>query len=127
MKRYLKFIFLFCFLLLPTLKVGALSPSEITSRKECPLIELAEAKDDGSLLKVECYETYQDAKNIMNTTENDNLVIIENGIIIDAKYAVIDYDISYPSDHNGYISIYKIQQEILLMVILEVVRQMMLQ
>lgn len=107
MKRYLKFIFLFCFLLLPILKVEALSPSEITSRKECPVIELAEAKEDGSLLKVECYETYQDAKNIMNTTENDNLVIIENGIIIDAKYAVIDYDISYPSGHKGYIDIYK--------------------
>ena len=104
-KRILAFIFA-VFFMIPTSSIKALSPAEIENRNECSSIELAEAKIDGTLAKVECYETYQDAKNIMNTTDNDNLVIIEKGVIIDAKYAVIDYDIDYPSGHKGYIDIY---------------------
>lgn len=106
MKRILISLFFIMTFIFPASNVKALQPSEIETRKECPVIELAEAKTDGSLIKIECYETYQDAKNIMNTTENDNLVIIESGMIIDAKYAVIDYDINYPSGHKGYIDIY---------------------
>lgn len=105
-KKIFNLIFLST-LMIPCFSVNALSPSEIVNRTECPKVELAEAKTDGTLLKIECYETYQDAKNIMNTTDNDNLVIIESGMIVDAKYAVVDYDISYPSGHKGYIDIYK--------------------
>jgi len=104
-KNFLNLMFLST-LMVPCFSVDALSPSQIINRSECPKIELAEAKTDGTLSKIECYETYQDAKNIMNTTDNDNLVIIESGIIVDAKYGVVDYDIDYPSGHKGYIDIY---------------------
>ena len=107
MKKTLLLLSFIMFFIFPFSSVKALQPSEIEIRKECPMIELAEAKEDGTLAKVECYEKYEDAKKIMNETENDNLVIIENGMIIDAKYAVIDYDINYPSGHKGYIDIYK--------------------
>ena len=99
------FIFSLC-LLLPS-SIKALSPAEILNREsECTSIELAEAKEDGSLTKVECFDSYQDAKNSMNNSSIDNLVILENRVIIDAKYAVIDYDIDYPSWHRGYILLY---------------------
>lgn len=106
MKKFLIMIVFLVIFIFPTSKVKALYPYEITSRVECPIIELAEAKEDGSLVKVECYDNYQAAKDVMNATENDNLVIIETGVIIDAKYAVVDYDIDYPSGHKGYIDIY---------------------
>lgn len=106
MKKKFLILVSFIFLMIPTSSTKALSPAEILSRNECPNTELAEAKEDGTLTKIDCYENYQAAKNIMNTTENDNLVIIEKGIIVDAKYAVIDYDIDYPTGHLGYINIY---------------------
>ena len=89
-KRLIVFLFLCLFMFLPD--VYALRPEEITSREVCPNIELATAKDDGTLENVSCHDTYEEAKNIMNTTDNDNLVIIESGLIIDAKYAVVDYE-----------------------------------
>ena len=95
------FIFSLC-LLLPS-SIKALSPAEILNREsECTSIELAEAKEDGSFTKVECFDSYQDAKNSMNNSSIDNLVILENRVIIDAKYAVIDYDIDYPSQHRHF-------------------------
>lgn len=104
-KKYLMFLFLYLFMFIP--KVDALRPEEIIARNICPNIELAIAKSDGSLENVSCHETYDEAKNIMNTTENDDLVIIESGLIIDAKYAVIDYEIGYPSSHpRNYSYIY---------------------
>ncbi len=106
MKKRLMYVTCFLFLMIPIFNVKALSAWEITSRTECPNIELAEAKEDGSLAKIECYQNYQDAKNVMNNTDNDNLVLIEQGIIIDAKYAVVDYDIDYPSGHQGYMWVY---------------------
>ncbi len=101
-------LFLFVFLIsIPNFKVKALTAPEIESRvTECQKIELAEAKEDGSLTTVACYETYEEAKNIMNNTPNDNLVLVEEGKILDAKYALIDYEISYPAGHNNYISVY---------------------
>ena len=107
MRRKLSFLFIFFFLAFMPFYVDALSPAEILNRvSECPQIELAEAKEDGSLLKVACYTNYQEAKNAMNTTALDNLVILENRVIIDAKYAVVDYDIDYPTGHKGYMDIY---------------------
>jgi len=102
MKNKLVIALLFMLFILPTSKVEAMLPNEILTRIECPNIELAEAKTDGTLTKVECYDTYQDAKNIMNQTDNDNLVIIEKGVIIDAKYGVVDYDITYPDADTKY-------------------------
>ncbi|MDE5586858.1 MAG: glucosaminidase domain-containing protein, partial [Bacilli bacterium] len=39
----------------------------------------------------------------MNNTANDNLVIVQNGMIIDAKYALIDYD---QNTKAGYTNVY---------------------
>ena len=96
-KRLLIFFFLCLFTFLPN--TNALRPEEILSREVCPNIELAIAKADGTLESVSCHDTYEEAKSTMDTTENDDLVIIESGLIIDAKYAVIDYEIAYPSSH----------------------------
>lgn len=81
--------------------VYALSAKEITSRNGCNTLafELAYANYDGTLSTKACYATYEEAKNNMDksTEENsDNLVILETANsktqIIDAKYALIDYD-----------------------------------
>lgn len=105
-----KRISIICFALLCTIfmmdSVHALRPSEIKARNICEKVELAIAKADGSLESVACYESYQEAKNAMNQTNNDDLVIIESGVIVDAKYGIIDYDILYPSGTKGYTSIY---------------------
>lgn len=107
-RKKLIFLFLSLFIFIP--KVDALRPEEIVARNICPNIELAIAKNDGSLESVSCHDTYDEAKNIMNQTENDDLVIVESGLIIDAKYAVIDYEIAYPSSHpRKYSYIYPTQ------------------
>ena len=100
-KKLFVFFFLCLFVFLP--KTEALRPAEITSRAVCPKIELATAKEDGSLENVNCYETYEEAKNIMNTTDNDNLVIIESGLVIDAKYAVVDYEYHLTKTTKTYV------------------------
>ena len=111
MKKNMLFLSLIAlFLVFPNLSVKALRPGEIRNRNICPNFELANARDDGLLDNGTCYDSYGEAKNAMYNTNNDNLVIIENGMIIDAKYAVIDYDINYSSDAGlnnlGYIKVY---------------------
>ena len=106
MKKSLSFLMFLVVFIFPTSNVSALQPNEIEARIECPIIELAEAKVDGSLVKIECYDNYQAAKDVMNNTQNDNLVIIEKGMIIDSKYAVVDYDVDLSKSTNGYIDVY---------------------
>lgn len=104
MKKSLIVISLFVMSLCLTTNVSALSAAEVSSRgTDCPKVELAEAKEDSSLNKIACYETYEEAKQVMDQTENDNLAIVEGKRIIDAKYAFIDYD-QYSS--IGYTTIY---------------------
>ena len=95
MKKYfIIFNILFFFTILNT---NALTYNEIKSRTVCPNFELAEAKSDKSLSSIKCFNDYQSAKNEMNSTNNNNLVILErsNNItrIIDAKYALVYLDI----------------------------------
>lgn len=93
MRRKLLSIFFLLLLLFLTDNVNALSASEVASRgTDCPVVELADAKENGELVKVACYDSYDLAKDAMNNTNNDNLVIVEGNRIIDAKYALIDYD-----------------------------------
>lgn len=92
--KYLLFLS-FC-LLIPT-SAKALSVGEIKNRDFCNTkkTELAYANPDGSLSNKACYDSYEEAKTVMNTSTedgSDNLVIIEDGMIVDAKYAFIDYD-----------------------------------
>ena len=80
------------FYFLPT-SGKALTAAEVAARPtDCTSYELASAEPDGSLNKVACYNTYEEAKQVMNSTANDNLVIVGNRRIVDAKYALIDYD-----------------------------------
>ena len=93
MKKIWISIYVLIMLFFLTTNVNALTASEVSSRgTDCPNVELAEAKEDGSLNKVACYNSYQEAKQAMTDTPNDNLVIVEGKRIIDAKYAFIDYD-----------------------------------
>ena len=111
-KRLILVVLSFLIMLSFPNKVEAMRPGEFATRKECPSIELATAKEDGSLEKVECFEDYNLAKAKMyEITNNDNLVIIENGMIIDTKYGVIDYNVAYYDtatygNRYGYANVY---------------------
>lgn len=92
MKKILK-TFIFLFVVFSFTEVNALSPSEIRTRQtSCPAFELANAKEDGSLDTVGCYDSYEATKQAMDATPGDGLCIVQGGMIIDAKYALIDYD-----------------------------------
>lgn len=111
---------LFCLLLFGILSflsflqpssVLALSSEEIQSRNACNTLnfELAYANYDGSLSTKSCHENYIDAKAHMdasNENDSDNLVILErkNEVtsIIDAKYALVDYDQKISITSNLY-------------------------
>lgn len=91
------------FYFLPT-SGKALTAAEVAARPtDCTSYELASAEPDGSLNKVACYNTYEEAKQVMNSTANDSLVIVGNRRIVDAKYALIDYD---QLTTAGYTSVY---------------------
>lgn len=91
------FLLLVCFLFSDS--VQAMSPNEVKVRgnvcgEEKP-VELAVANFNGTLTTHGCYKTYKEAKEAMTTSKDINaeyLVIIENGMIVDAQNALIDYD-----------------------------------
>ncbi len=97
-------------ILLPT-PVHALTTSNYAYRNVCPAYELAYAKTDGTLEHKECYGTYQEAKNIMdslNGGDSDNLVILKlnDGVteIIDAKYALLDINKGASSQNTNVLN-----------------------
>ena len=113
MKKYLVIFNILFFLCI--LNTKALTYNEIKSRNVCTNFEVAEAMNDKSLKHLGCYNTYDEAKNVMNNTSNDDLVILErsNNLtrIIDAKYALVYMDIGEEltyyyknSDLTGYIT-----------------------
>ena len=94
-----KYVYLILFVMLSfTINVKALSysSSDLKNRKECSKIELAKANVDGSITKVECYDDYAAAKNKMNETDDNTLIILERKDsvtkVIDAKYALLYLD-----------------------------------
>lgn len=99
MKKIFSIILLITIIFLNA-NVFALSPSEVKLRgtvcqEEGKKIELAYAKEDGTLTTKTCFDTYENAKKEMELLVDEKdftYVIIEDGIIIDAKYALIDYD-----------------------------------
>ena len=70
--------------------------NDLKNRNVCEKIELAKANTDGSITKVACYSDYNSAKNKMNETSDNSLIILErsNSVtkIIDAKYALLYLD-----------------------------------
>lgn len=104
MKKIIK-IFSILFIAFSFHQVDALSAAEVKNRGSiCPIIELANANEDGSLQVMACHNSYEEAKQAMNqATDMDNLVIVQNGMIIDAKYALVDYD---QNTKAGYTNVY---------------------
>ena len=94
MKKYL--IFLNIILVFTMFNVRALTTNEIKSRTNCPSFELAIAGKDKSLTTVGCFDDYNLAKNEMDNSNNDDLVILERSNnetrIINAKYAFVYLD-----------------------------------
>lgn len=104
MKKIVKFL-LFSFAIIPFFSVSAMDAGQVRSRETtCPNIELAIAKADGSLETVQCYDQYTDAKLAMDTNESDDAVLLQGRMIIDAKYALVDYD---QATSTGYIEVFK--------------------
>ena len=95
--RYLKYFILFVVLSF-SLNVYALrrDSNDLKNRSVCSKIELAKANKDGSITKVECYSDYNTAKNKMNESDDNSLIILErsNSVtkVIDAKYAILYLD-----------------------------------
>ena len=94
-------------LFMPTL-VDALQESEMLSRAVCPNFEVAIANPDGSLTNMACFTTYEESVSYMNSSADDDLVILERANnetrLIDAKYAI-----AYVSKGNNQstINLYK--------------------
>lgn len=98
--RYL----IFSLILLCTYSVSGLKSNspDLINRNICSKYELAYANNDGSITKIECFDTYKLAKEKMNSDVNneennyDNEIILEreNNVtrIIDAKYAIAKLD-----------------------------------
>ena len=106
-KKILMFTLLSIILVMPTSRVKAMRAWEFTSRNECPGgVELALAKTDGNLEKVACYENYYQARDVMKDDNREDLVIIKDGRIIDAKYAVVDYDVDFKPANTKYIRVF---------------------
>ncbi len=103
MKKKIMLILIVTFILvMPTYFPKAIvRASDIISRNECPNFEVALARSDG-LDKIQCYDTYDQAKAAMDADPRDDVIIIEHGVVINAKYAVIDYD----SDRRNIIYVY---------------------
>lgn len=103
MKQLLKY-FIVLFVIFSFTEVDALSAAGVRGRGNvCPAVELANAREDGALETVACYNSYEEAKQGMNNIANDNLVIVQDGMIIDAKYALVDYD---QNTNAGYTNVY---------------------
>ena len=106
-KNMLIFVTLLVIFSMPT-KVNALRPSDMTNRNVCDgKIEIALAKTDGNLDHVSCHDNYDQAQQAMYNDSREDLVIIENGMIIDSKYALIDYDQDYAAANTAYANVYE--------------------
>ena len=77
----------------------AITSSDYISRNTCNnKYELAEATQQETIIHISCHDTYQDAKNNMNSNKSDNLIILDTTSgstrIADAKYALLDLSVN---------------------------------
>ena len=100
-KRVL-FLFVFICIVFISPKVSAL---DYSSRNSCSNYEVATISSNGNIGHIECYISYNDALNKMNSLNNDNVVVFGkvNGInrIVNAKYGIVD--LSYSSSQLVYL------------------------
>ncbi len=67
------------------------------NRHTCPNFEVAVANANGSITSISCHNTYQEAKNKMNSYSSDNTIILDERStvkIIGAKYALVDLTVN---------------------------------
>ena len=105
MKKKIILLLSIYFIILP---VKALTYKEIEARSVCSSFEVAIANASKNLDSVACFDTYLDAKNKFNETNNDDLVILErkNNVtkIIDAKYALVYLGVISITENTDYYS-----------------------
>ena len=107
MKKKIMFIILTLVVFVcPNLDVEAMKPWDIPGKVECTNIELANAKTDGGIEKVGCYDDYNAALTAMKNSTNDNAILIKDGVIINAKYALVDYDCGFTNASTKYVRVY---------------------
>lgn len=89
------FVFIIAFFFI---NVDALvsTSDELKNRNVCENIELALANSDGTITSISCYDDYDSAKNAMNESTDDDLIILGkydgSTQVIDAKYALFDLE-----------------------------------
>lgn len=109
--RYVLFSVAFYFLF--AFDVWAMKPVEFKDRIICgDSYELAIAEEDGSLTHVACYTDYYQAKTAMDSTDNDNLVILARAYnqvygetrteIADSKYALLDLSVNTQKPYSYF-------------------------
>ncbi len=91
-----KFLIISVFIMSLFINAYALTGTDLSSRAVCPNIELGKANTDGSITKIECYTSYTDALNAMNSNEEKDLIILERKDnvtkVINAKYGLLYLD-----------------------------------
>lgn len=94
-KTFILTVFIFLGVIILPKNVSAATSYE--NRHVCPKYEVALANNDGSITSVGCYNTYNEAKNTMNSNSSDNAVILDESStpkMIDAKYALVDLTVN---------------------------------
>lgn len=90
-RHYIKY-FIFMFIMIIMFMPDAFASTYINA-SSCGTYLLASATNTkGGYTEVQCYNTYDEAKNAMNSSTDDNTFILQGNEVIDAKYALIDYD-----------------------------------
>ena len=99
MKKYLTCLtFMFVIFFLNTINVQAFSSSDYYNKDLCGTYEVAGFHADGVIDPVDCYGTYEEAKQFMTENGADDLAIMTkvNGAtrIVDANVALLDLSVS---------------------------------
>lgn len=101
MRKVKIFLFIFIIFIIPSLKVNALTTSQIASRSVCASFEVAVAKSDGSLTNLSCQTTYAQAKTAMdayNSTSSAVSVILER---VSGTTTLIEAELGIVNLHRG--------------------------
>ena len=98
MKKIVIFIITVLFVVLfSPINIKALTKDEYQQRHLCSNYELARANSDKSATKINCYDSFDQARSAMNNSGESNLIIFDERSttrIIDAKEALVDLTVT---------------------------------
>ncbi|MDD3241669.1 MAG: dockerin type I domain-containing protein [Bacilli bacterium] len=94
MKKRITMYFVFTYVFLSVLVTNTYAADYINATSCSGFLLASAGTVKGSYTDIACYGTYQEAKNAMNVSTDDNAFILKGNEVIDAKYALIDYDFS---------------------------------